>query len=221
MKLKVLVDNNTFINMYYLGEPAVSYYIEDADTKIIFDVGYSNVFIENAKKMNIDIYKVDKLILSHGHDDHTGGLPYLMNKKSNIELITHPSTLNYKEEEGKSIGSPLNQNDLEKVCKLNLSKKPLKISEHITYLGEIPTSNEFENRETIGKRNNNGVMEMDSIEEDSAICYQSEKGLFIITGCSHSGICNIIEYAKKVCNESRIYGVIRSKNTNSKRNENI
>ena len=50
MKLKVLVDNNTFIDMYYLGEPAVSYYIEDGNDKILFDVGYSDIFIKNAEK---------------------------------------------------------------------------------------------------------------------------------------------------------------------------
>lgn len=50
MKLKVLEDNNTFIDMYYLGEPAISYYIEDGENKILFDVGYSNTFIENAKR---------------------------------------------------------------------------------------------------------------------------------------------------------------------------
>lgn len=54
MKLKVLVDNNTYIDRYYLGEPAVSYYIEDKDTKILFDTGYSDIFISNSKKMGID-----------------------------------------------------------------------------------------------------------------------------------------------------------------------
>ena len=48
----------------------------------------------------------------------------------------------------------------------------------------------------------------DTINDDSVIVYKSEKGLFVITGCSHSGICNIIEYAKKVCNDNRLYGVI-------------
>ena len=91
---------------------------------------------------------------------------------------------------------------------MNLSRGPVKISEHITYLGEIPISNNFEPRYIIGKTIINGEKVDDIIEEDSAIVYKSEKGLFIITGCSHSGICNIIEYAKKVCNENRIYGVI-------------
>jgi len=79
MKLKVLEDNNTFIDEYYLGEPAVSYYIEDNDTKILFDTGYSDAFIKNAKSMNVNLNEINKIVISHGHNDHTGGLKYLFN----------------------------------------------------------------------------------------------------------------------------------------------
>ena len=70
--LKVLVDNFTYIDQYYLGEPAVCYYLEDAEEKILFDVGYSDVFIHNAKKMGININDISKIICSHGHNDHVG-----------------------------------------------------------------------------------------------------------------------------------------------------
>ena len=70
MKLKVLEDNNTFIDMYYLGEPAVSYYIEDGEDKILFDVGYSDAFLVNAEKMNIDIDNISKVVISHGMAEH-------------------------------------------------------------------------------------------------------------------------------------------------------
>ncbi|PRR77996.1 hypothetical protein CLLI_20910 [Clostridium liquoris] len=46
MKIKVLVDNNTYIDQYYCGEPAVSYYIEDEDTSLLLDVGYSDLFLK-------------------------------------------------------------------------------------------------------------------------------------------------------------------------------
>ena len=189
--------------MYYLAEPGVSYYIEDGNEKILF------VIIKNARKMNIDLSEVNKLVISHGHDDHTGGLKYFFEEKRNIELIAHPECFDYKEDAtGIYIGSPLPKKELSKVCRLNLSKEPVQISEHITYLGEIPNLNDFETRYSIGKSIVNGEKVDDTINDDSAIVYKSDKGLFVITGCSHSGICNILEYAKKVCNDNRIYGVI-------------
>ena len=209
MKLKVLVDNNTIIDMYYLGEPAVSYYIENDNDKILFDVGYSDVYLKNANKMNINIEYINKVVISHGHDDHTGGIKYLINKHKQFDLIAHPDCFNYKEDSnGLYIGSPLSKKELSNVCNLKLSKEPIEVSKNIIYLGEIPVTNDFETRYNIGKTINNNLKEDDYLKDDSAIVYKNEKGLFIITGCSHSGICNIIEYAKKVCKDDRVLGII-------------
>ena len=70
MKLKVLVDNNTYIDQYYYGEPAVSYYIEDEDTNLLLDVGYSDIFMKNANALDVDLESVNTIVISHGHDDH-------------------------------------------------------------------------------------------------------------------------------------------------------
>ena len=78
MKLKVLVDNNTLIDRYFLAEPGVSFYIEDGDTKILFDTGYSDIFLTNGEKMGINFFDIDYLAISHSHLDHTWGLePYI------------------------------------------------------------------------------------------------------------------------------------------------
>lgn len=210
MKLTVLVDNNTFIDEYYLGEPAVSYYIEDENTKILFDTGYSDMFIKNAKSMNINLDNLDKIIISHGHNDHTGGLKYLSEniKNEKTEIIAHPNCFDKKYYQDEYIGTPILKEELEQNFKLNLKSKPTEITKNIVFLGEIPSTNDFENRDVIGNYESIEGIEDDYVKDDSAIVYKSEKGLFIITGCSHSGICNIIEYAKKVCCENKIYGVI-------------
>jgi Metal-dependent hydrolases of the beta-lactamase superfamily II len=70
MKLKVLVDNNTYIDQYYYGEPAVSYYIEDDGVSLLLDVGYSDLFIKNSMALGVDLENISTIIISHGHDDH-------------------------------------------------------------------------------------------------------------------------------------------------------
>ena len=57
MKLIVLADNNTYIDQYYLAEPALSIYIEKGEKKYLFDTGYSDVYLKNAANLEIEIYR--------------------------------------------------------------------------------------------------------------------------------------------------------------------
>jgi len=210
MKLKVLVDNNTYIDQYYLGEPAVSYYIEDEDVHILLDVGYSNLFIMNSYALGVDLEKINAIVISHGHNDHTGGLKYYFeqNYKNRISIYAHPDAFKEKIANSLQICSPILTEELKDKCDLILSKKPKKISKNITFLGEIPQLNNFEKRRPIGKQKVDKTFVDDYIMDDTALVYQNENGIYIITGCSHSGICNIVEYAKKVCKDSRVLGII-------------
>lgn len=218
MELKVLVDNNTIIDRYYLGEPGVSYLISEGKMKILFDVGYSNVFIQNAQKMGEDLLDINYVVVSHGHNDHTGGLVPLSNfyfeaKTENIKhikpaVIAHPDAFSYKEYDGDDIGSMMNTDKLNRHFKLELTKEPFWITDNLVFLGEIPRENNYENKDSIGKCEKSGEMIDDFLIDDSALAYKSAEGVVIITGCSHVGICNIIEYAKKVCNDNRIVDVI-------------
>lgn len=210
MRLRVLVDNNTYIDEYLLGEPALSYYIEDEGAKILFDTGYSDVFIRNAERMSIDLKAIDTLVFSHGHNDHTGGFPYLSAYMdlSNVKTVAHPLCFNRKTQGTEEIGSPLRTGEIRKICDLKLLASPLMISDHVLFLGEIPMTNDYEERRAMGCVEIDSVKEDDFLLDDTALVYQHKDGLFIITGCSHSGICNIVEYAKKVCETGKVLGVI-------------
>lgn len=95
MILNILVDNNTFIDKYFLGEPALSYFIELNNKKILFNTGYSDIFLTNASKMNISLANLDYIVLSHGYSDHTGGLKSLLHKYNleKTKLIAYPQIL--------------------------------------------------------------------------------------------------------------------------------
>jgi 7,8-dihydropterin-6-yl-methyl-4-(beta-D-ribofuranosyl)aminobenzene 5'-phosphate synthase len=210
MKLTVLTDNNTYIDQYYLGEPAVSYYIEDGDEKVLFDTGYSDVFIRNAKALHIDLNKISKVVFSHGHNDHTGGFKFLSSQYnlSRVGLVAHPDVFHEKRFGEENIGFDMHNAQINTICNLTFSKLPVSISENMIYLGEIPELHSFEAREAIGKQKAGDVFCDDYVLDDSALVYNGRNGIFIITGCSHSGICNIIEYAKEVCNNHNVLGII-------------
>ncbi len=202
MKIRVLVENNSRIDNYLLSQAALSFYIEIDDKKILFDTGYSDILIKNAKSLDIDLNKLTDIVLSHGHNDHTGGLKYLDLKNKNIKLSAHPNIFDEKFEGGIPYGCPVSRDELEKKYILNLTKKPYEIHKNLIFLGEIEGNKSFD-------------------IDDSAMVYVSDKGLFIITGCSHSGIINIINQARKITGVNNIYGVIGGMHLLDKKEEEI
>ncbi len=219
MKLTVLVDNNTLIDRYFLAEPGISLFIEQGGKRILLDVGYSDVFMINAQKMNIDLRSLDYVVLSHGHLDHTWGLDPLVRlyTESDIEgiphkrptILAHPLTFFSKTADDiKEIGSLISRDKLSKHFIIKLSKNPIWLTERMLFLGQIERKNDFECKKPIGSIMKPDGEEPDYLYDDTALVYKSPQGLVIITGCSHSGICNIVEQAKKLCKEERVIDIV-------------
>ncbi len=218
MKLTVLVDNNTIIDRYFLGEPGLSYYLELDGKNILFDTGYSDIFLRNGSKLGLSFDNLDSIAISHSHLDHTWGLEPLikffteqvMEGKTFTQpkFFGHPDIFKPKTFTGiEEFGMNVDEKKLFKYFKNEMSKEPRWITNNLVFLGQIPRKYDFE-KYSIGEVEINGELKPDFNYDDSALCYKSEKGLVIITGCSHSGICNIIEYAKKICDQDKIYDVI-------------
>ncbi len=202
MTLTVLTENTA--GNEFLAEHGLSYFIEYDKQKILFDTGHSNVFLKNAEKLGIDIQnETGIVVLSHGHWDHGDGLQYLENKT----LLTHPAAFikRYHKNDSLDIGLALSKGELKKKFKLITSAKPYQISKNIIFLGEIPRLTDFEAQTTAfvdekGKE--------DFVPDDSALAIIENEEIIIVTGCSHSGICNITEYAKKVCGMDKVRTII-------------
>lgn len=215
MKLTVLVDNTTYIDRYFLAEPAFSVLIEAEGQKILFDCGYSDIFLQNARKMGADLLHLDHLAFSHGHVDHTGGVEPLMRAFSEAAMegrdfrrpavTAHPDVFETRVIPGiGEIGSLVSAAKLKEHFALRLTAEPVRLTERLWFLGEIPRGNDFEAQQPLGLLRG----EPDRLVDDTALVWQGDEGLVVITGCSHAGICNIVEQARQVCGEERIVDIV-------------
>lgn len=201
MKLVVLNDDRAG---RFRPEHGLSFLIETDENKVLFDTGPSAAFLENATSLGINLYDVDCIVLSHGHYDHGNGLSFIRHEKN---LVCHPGcfTKRYDKSDSSYVGLSTNLEEAKRSFRLVLSKEPYEISKNVIFLGEIPRGNDFESKTTEfcteGKQD-------DFIIDDSALAVKSEKGLVVFAGCSHAGICNIMEYAKQVTGVSKVYAVV-------------
>lgn len=202
MKISVLTENQA--GGKFLAEHGLSYLLEIDEQQILFDTGHSDVFSKNATQLGIDINKnVKMVVLSHGHWDHGDGLQFIQNKI----LITHPDSFQerYRKANHSPVGLSISKAEIETRFELIETKKAYQITKNLVYLGEIPRENNFESQATSFVFKNG---EDDFVNDDSALTAIIENELVVITGCSHSGICNICEQAKKVTGISKIKAVI-------------
>ncbi len=201
MNITVLTDN--FAGPYFLAEHGLSFLIEFNDNKTLLDVGATDVFLKNAQKLNISIDEVKNIVLSHGHWDHGNGLKFLKNKN----LITHPNSFikRYRRSNNEYLGLNRNFDQLNQRFNIFRSIEPLEISKNMIFLGEIERKFDFEKWKTPYIEQSG---DDDYIRDDSAIAIIDNSELVLIAGCSHSGICNIVEYAKKVTGVSKVKAVL-------------
>ncbi|MDX9883138.1 MAG: MBL fold metallo-hydrolase [Prolixibacteraceae bacterium] len=200
MKLTVLVENTA--GNKCLAEHGLSYLIE-ADRTILFDTGASDLFIQNARQLNIDLENVKTVVLSHGHYDHSNGLFFLKNKK----LICHPDTFidRYRKAEGTPLGIQLDRNKTGKLFEVETSREPLRLSEQIWFLGEVPRRNNFESKETAFMLEDGSD---DFTLDDSGLAIVGNDGLIVVSGCAHAGICNTVDHAMRITGQQKVQAVI-------------
>jgi len=211
IKISILCEDQAkmgYMDKIFLAQHGFSVFIE-AEKKILFDTGSTDVFLHNAALLGIDLSATDLIVLSHGHWDHANGLEALHSKGIKKRLLVHPGAfIDRRKATGEYNGTPYNQEEIAEKFDLILSKEPHRITDNVYFLGEIPRLNDFEAQQTTFFYMNAGEKLQDFIMDDSALAIKTEKGLVIVTGCSHAGICNIVEYAKDVCNEERVHVVL-------------
>ncbi|MDD2190590.1 MAG: MBL fold metallo-hydrolase [Eubacteriales bacterium] len=195
MIVKTLAEN-TSISECYGSEHGLSLYIETNKHKILFDVGASGLFLQNAGKLGVNISDVDFLVISHGHYDHGGGLKVFLqeNDKAIVYLRKQAFEKHYALYSNGRIEPISLDEDLKQHRQIVFTSDDYSICEGVRLFSNItqkeprPTSNSGLVTE------HNGQMINDSFTHEQSLVIEEDGKILLVTGCAHNGIINILEH---------------------------
>jgi 7,8-dihydropterin-6-yl-methyl-4-(beta-D-ribofuranosyl)aminobenzene 5'-phosphate synthase len=214
MEIRIATLSENTANHGFLAEWGLSMLVEVDGARILMDTGLSFSAVHNARLMEIDLSTIDRIVLSHGHADHTGGLREVLKIKGEVEVIAHPDIWAAKQvqrgqEEVRYIGIPFAREELEsRGARFKLVREPVHITEHALTTGEIPMVSGYEEIEDNLFVEEAGKLLPDPLADDLALIIDADFGLVVILGCAHRGVVNTIRHAQNLTGKEPVYAVI-------------
>ena len=214
ISLSILVEN-TVSQEGLRAEHGFSVWIETPHGNILWDTGQSPLFLENARKMGVQIENVSCIALSHGHYDHTGGLSAILSLNSRVRVCGHSDTFIQrfiKNQDSvysvRPIGSPIVKQIVQSKCQLlELNCQPSEIVPGVFLTGEIPRITECEDTGGDFYLDVDCTIS-DPIIDDQALYFESSKGVIVLLGCAHAGVINTLNHIAKLTGKNQVYAVL-------------
>lgn len=207
--IQVLVENTTN-RIGLLAEHGLSYWIHIHDRSILFDTGQGMALAHNASALGVDLEKIDSIVLSHGHYDHTGGLCFFSQSKTGPTIYAHPNARQKKyakkQNDYVSVGIPEGLGDSFQEKGIE-TRQPTQILDGIWVTGEVPRENEWERSSGTFYLDNRG-QQADELKDDQSIFIQTNQGIVVLLGCAHSGVANTLQYIERLTEKKPLGFVI-------------
>ena len=217
VKVTLLLENTSLFGKYLNSEHGFSAWVEDGDKKILYDCGFSGKFIQNAIDLGIDLRTADYVILSHAHRDHSGGIKHLLKWFDENGMYRKPTLIYtddlifnriYNFKKNRQAGFDVSKEVLEKYFNIIVSPEPMWLTDNVCFMGKCERTNDYEHIvPQVAMRLVNGEYIPDVVEEDTQLCFKHADPEYcsVLAACAHYGICNIMEYAKKLTGAKHIH----------------
>ncbi len=202
-----LLVNNLVYKKGLISEHGLSFHLNYDGKQLLFDTGQGLVLMHNAANLGIDFKAIDKLVLSHGHYDHTGGLMQIAELGNPVAVYGHTDL--FQERFGKikginkKIGLPFLQDELEYAgMRFHLHAESTEIDPGVVMSGQVDRV--MPDAKVGILLDENGNETKDPVNDDLFLLISTEWGDIVVLGCSHSGIRNSIDHALSLSKHGRI-----------------
>lgn len=201
MRITVLMENTG--PSEFKIEHGLSLYIEFNDKKYLLDAGPSDSFFKNAHALSIDLGRVDKAVLSHGHYDHGDGFMVFLNQYKNKVVYGAKNIFDdYYSGSGGSVHYIGLSSKLKQMKnRFNTISMDTKIDEKIyLILDDVSNTKEIGVQKKLYKKVDD-VLQPDNFNHELSLVFDTPKGLVICNSCSHAGLESIVDNIKKRLNK--------------------
>lgn len=190
MKIQVLMENTTE-RTDIISEHGLSFYVETEKHKLLFDMGQTDGFAENAARMGVDLSQVDIAILSHGHYDHGGGLGRFLelNKKAHVYMSRYAMEPHFSGERYIGLNTDLVGNE-----RFVLAGDVLKIDDELCLYSCNMRDRSYAADSFGLKMRRKEMLVPDDFRHEQYLLIQEGTKRVLLSGCSHKGILNIMEW---------------------------
>lgn len=193
--LTVLIENTKPEGSQLIAEHGLSFYVETARTRFIFDCGHTGAAFDNAKALGVDVSGIKLAVLSHSHYDHAGGFPRLADSAQIKTIITGD---NFWEEKYSRDGDGFKYRGCgfdkdfltARGIKQKICRDMIQLDEEAWLVGSFKRRYDFETIPSKFVRGNNKIP--DDFSDEIVLVLREDDGLAIVTACAHSGILNIV-----------------------------
>jgi 7,8-dihydropterin-6-yl-methyl-4-(beta-D-ribofuranosyl)aminobenzene 5'-phosphate synthase len=217
VKIFTLLDNQAGFNSPCLAQHGLSILLKitskNVEKNILIDTGSnSDTILYNMNILGLQPGSIDMIFLTHCHLDHTGGLIGLLKAiNKEVPVIAHHAIFRevYVFRPSLLIEKNSKQAIYDNNGRLVLIDEPFNLMDGVISTGEVERTVDYEGPGVETYNVKDGKIVRDAIIDDmSLILNIKNKGLLVVTGCSHAGIVNILKHAMKITGINRIYGVV-------------
>ena len=198
MKVKVLVEN-TSISSKYKSKHGLCIYIQTAKHKILFDLGPNGLFLENARKIGVDIAEIDTVVISHGHLDHGGALSLFLQNNHSAKIYIRKTA--FDKHYTKVLGLPFSvglDRSLMDNKQIIFTDSVEVIDDELMLFSDVQAKelNSSSNLALLAKIN--GKKQIDNFTREQNLLITEGDNVVLFAGCAHAGIVNIKSRAEQL-----------------------